>query len=77
MRELSAKRVEEGATFSVLDLMDCIKACADSALTPAHPAASFASVGMWPLDPTKIKSEDMSKGADRAAADVYLPFLMR
>ena len=55
--------------------MDCIKKAADHAFSPSDLPAAFANVGMWPLDPKKVYSEEVNKGAGRTAKDVDLQLL--
>jgi len=64
-----------GCSFTVLELMDCIKKAADHAFSPSDLPAAFANVGMWPLDPKKVYSEEVNKGAGRTAKDVDLQLL--
>ena len=71
----SGECVGLGCSFTVLNLMDCIKKAADHAFSPSHLAAAFAIVGMWPLDSKKVCLEEVNKGADPAAKDVDLQLL--
>jgi len=71
----SGSCVSSGGHFSVLDLMDCVKLAADDAFSPAHLAAAFAAVGVWPLDPTKFPVDEFSKGADKPLKAVDLKVL--
>jgi len=53
--------VARGAAFNCVDMVECVKVAADNAFTPASLVSAFSAVGMWPLDPTKVPAEELSK----------------
>ena len=75
IREWATDCVEAGRRLDVLDLMDCINKAAGDTFTRTNLAFAFRRVGMWPLDPTRVSVEALSKGAARPVLDVDLAFL--
>jgi len=57
--------------------MRCIAAAASDALTVTAWTTAFRRVGMWPLDPTVVTGEELSKGADAPVTSVDLEKLTR
>jgi len=53
--------VVRGAAFTCVDMVECVKVAADNAFTPSSLVSAFSAVGMWPLDPTKVPAEELSK----------------
>jgi len=57
-------------------MVECVKVAVDNAFTPISLVSAFSAVSMWPLDPTKVPAEELSKGADRVVLDVNLELLV-
>jgi len=68
--------VVRGAAFTCVDMVECVKVAVDNAFTPISLVSAFSAVSMWPLDPTKVPAEELSKGADRVVLDVNLELLV-
>lgn len=74
----AGKCVRERRAFSVVDLVECVGSASDSAFTRGSLKDAFRRVGMWPLDCTRVRIEELSKGADSPVpADTDVPRLMR
>ena len=63
--------------LSVMDLVEFVGMAFDTAFTQDSLVSAFKRVGMWPLDPTKVLSEDLTKGVDTPSADVDLATFTR
>lgn len=74
IRERASDCVRSGRRFDVLDLMDCIHKAAGDTFTPTNLTSAFRRVGMWPLDPSRVPLEAMSKGAVLPVLGVDLKF---
>ena len=72
VREIALECREAGRPFNTPELMRCIARAASEALKVDALTTAFRRVGMWPLDPTVVSAENLSKGADEPVQDVDL-----
>lgn len=75
IRERVSDCVETGRRFDFLDLMNCAKKAAGTTFTPSNVSSAFQRVGMWPLDPSRVSAESLSRGAAQPVLDVDLAFM--
>jgi len=68
---------DAGRQLNTPELMRCISAAATDDLTEESLRTAFRRVGMWPLDPTVVSDEELSKGADAPVAGTDLKMLTR
>lgn len=77
VRELALECHAQGRAFTTIELVKAIGRAASDALTVDALKSAFQRVGVWPLDPTVVRWEDMCKGADAPLApDVDIPLLV-
>jgi len=77
VREATLECSDAKRQFNTSELILCISAAASEALTEEALRTVFRRVGMWPLDPTVVSDEELSKGADAPVAGTDLELLMR
>jgi len=78
VREIATECRDAGRQFNTPELMRCIAAAASDALMVTALTTAFRRVGMWPLDPTVVTGEELSKGAaDAPVTSVDLEKLTR
>ena len=77
MREIALECRDAGTQFNTPELMSCIARAASDALTEDALPTAFQRVGMWPLDPTIVSAEELSKGADAPVTSADLGLLTR
>jgi len=77
VREAALECRDAGRQFNTPDLMRFISAAASDTLTEQALRTAFRRVGMWPLDPTVVSDEELSKGADAPVAGTDLELLTR
>jgi len=77
VREIALECRDAGTQFNTPELMRCIARTASDALTKDALRTAFRRVGMWPLDPTVVIVEELSKGADAPVTSVNLELLTR
>lgn len=77
MRELALECHVQGRAFTTIERVKAIGHAASDALTVDALNSAFRRVGMWPLDPTVVRWEDLRKGADAPLApDMDSPLLV-
>lgn len=64
VRQLALECRSRGRAFTTIDVGKCIGLAASDTLSVDALVSSFRRVGMWPLDATAVRWEDMCKGAD-------------
>jgi len=77
VREIALECRDAGTQFNTPELMSCIARAASDAMTEDALRTAFRRVGMWPLDPTVVSAEELSKGADAPVTSVDLELLTR
>jgi len=77
VREIATEGRDAGRQFNTPELMRCIAAPSSDALTVTALTTAFRLFDMWPLDPTVVTGEELSKGADAPVTSVDLEKLTR
>jgi len=77
LREIALECRDGGRPFNTPDLMRCIAGAASDALTADALKMAFRRVCMWPLDPTVVSFETLSKGADAPVSGINLELLTK
>ena len=75
VREIAPECRDGGRPFNTPDLMPCIAGAASDTLTADALKMAFRPVGMWPLDPTVVSLETLSRGADAPVTGINLELL--
>jgi len=70
--EIALECQEAGRHFNTPELMQCIARAASEALTVDALTTVFHRVGIWPLDPTLVRAEELSNGSEAPIRDVDL-----
>jgi len=77
VREADLECRDARRQFNTTELIRCISVAASEALTEEALRTVFRRVGMWPLDPTVVSDEELSKGEDAPVAETDLELLTR
>jgi len=77
LREIALECRDGGHPFNAPDLMRCIAGAESDALTADALKMAFRRVGMWPLDPTVVSLETLSKGTDAPVTGINLELLTK